>query len=392
LIFFIFYYTYFMRGNDILPEPGNAENLEKLITQQKSLVPFIGAGFSVPACPTWAKFLDLFFDGIKGEFLLAEDIKHYKQLQDSGLEKKFEKMADFLVNKAGRRKFEEEITAYFDKPLKTSMKPKFNLLHRAFPGLKITTNFDCLVGNHIPGVWVCYGTKEDELERLFTHSDQNSLLKIHGGLRDIHSIVLDSSRYADLYGHPESFDPNAPLPVFLKRVFTNCSLLFIGCSLAHDRTIMIMESLKHMRHHFAIMKRPRKKKERVEMNRRLSNLGIIPIWITDFAQIEDILRQLAGPRKGEPDTDIIDHGVPFVGRVEQLEQIRENLGQAGSSGSVQMITGRLFSIDGAGGVGKTTLAMEAAKRYKGAFKDGVLKPIRVDEHTPISFAVHLAAS
>jgi tetratricopeptide (TPR) repeat protein len=380
-----------MRGNDILHEPGNAKNLKKLITQKKSLVPFIGAGFSVPTCPTWSAFLDLFFDGIKGEFLLAEDKKHYKQLKDSGHEKKFEKMADFLVKKAGRRKFEEEITAYFNQTLKTAMKPKFNLLHRAFPGLKITTNFDCLVENHEPGVWVCYGTRAEELDKKFTHFEQNSLLKIHGGPRDIHSIVLDSSRYADLYGHPQGFDPNAALPLFLKRVFTNCSLLFIGCSLAHDRTIMIMESLKDMRPHFAIMKRPRKKKEQVEMNRRLSKLGITPIWIMDFAQIEEILGQLAGPAGVRPDTGIIDHGVPFVGRVEQLEQIRENLDQAGRSGNVQMITGRLFSIEGAGGVGKTTLAIEAAKRFKGAFRDGVLKPIRVDEHTPVSFAVHLAA-
>jgi hypothetical protein len=92
-----------------------------------------------------------------------------------------------------------------------------------------------------------------------------------------------------------------------------------------------------------------------------------------------------------PGTDIIDHGVPFVGRVEQLKQIRENLDQAGRAGNVQMITGRLFSIEGAGGVGKTTLAIEAAKRFKREFKDGILSPIRVDEHTPVSFAVHLAA-
>jgi tetratricopeptide (TPR) repeat protein len=382
-----------MSGNDILQEPGNAENLKKLIARKNFLVPFIGAGFSVPACPTWAKFLDLFFDGIKGEFLLAEDREHYLKLKDSSQEKKFEKMADFLVEKAGRRKFEEEITAYFNKPIKTSMKPKFNLLHRSFPGLKITTNFDCLVENNAAGsdVWVCYGTKAGELERLFTHIEQNSLLKIHGGLRDIHSIVLESSRYADIYGHIEGFDLNAPLPLFLNRVFTNCSLLFIGCSLVHDRTIMIMESLKDMRPHFAIMKRPDQERERVELNRRLSNLGITPIWIMDFARIEEILRQLAGPQKGKPAAEIIDHGVPFVGRVEQLEQIRENLDQAGSAGNVQMITGRLFSIEGAGGVGKTTLAIEAAKRFKGEFKDGVLSPIRVDEHTPVSFAVHLAA-
>jgi tetratricopeptide (TPR) repeat protein len=377
-----------MRGNDILHESKNAENLKELIARKKFLVPFIGAGFSVPACPTWSKFLDLFFDGIKDEFFLDEDKKHYKQLKDSGHDKKFEKMADFLVNKAGRRKFEEEITAYFDRSVQAAMKPKFNLLRRAFPGLKITTNFDCLLENHAPGIWVCYGDRADEMDKKFTHFDQNSLLKIHGGLRDIHSIVLDSSRYASLYGHPDSFDPLAPLPLFLKRVFTGCSLLFIGCSLVHDRTIMIMESLKDMRPHFAVMKRPRKKKDRVEMNRRLSRLGITPIWIEEFAQIEEILGQLAGPG---PDIGIIDHDVPFVGRVEQLEQIRENLEQSGGSGNVQMITGRLFSIEGAGGVGKTTLAIEAARRFKGAFRDGVLKPVRVDEHTPVSFAVHLAA-
>jgi tetratricopeptide (TPR) repeat protein len=382
-----------MSGNDILQEPGNADNLKKLISQKKFLVPFIGAGFSVPACPTWAKFLDLFFDGIKKEFLLAEDKEHYLQLKNSSQEKKFEKMADFLVKKAGRRKFEEEITAYFDKPLLPAMKTKFNLLHRAFPGLKITTNFDCLVENNAAGsdVWVCYGTQAGELEKKFTHFEQNSLLKIHGGLKDIHSIVLNSSRYAEIYGDPGGFDPNALLPLFLKRVFTNCSLLFLGCSLAHDRTIMIMESLKDMRPHFAIMKQPDQNRERVELNQRLSKLGIKPVWISEFAQIEEILRQLAGPSGVQPGIGLIDHGVPFVGREEQLQQIRENLDQAGRSGNVQMITGRLFSIEGAGGVGKTTLAIEAAKRFKKEFKDGVLNSIRVDEHTPISFAVHLAA-
>ncbi|UCH98446.1 MAG: SIR2 family protein [Candidatus Aminicenantes bacterium] len=382
-----------MGRNDILQEPGNAKNIKKLIAQKKFLVPFIGAGFSAPACPTWSAFLDLFFDGIKEEFLHAREIQQYLQLKNSGHEKKFEKMADFLVEKSGRRKFEEEISAHFDKPLPPQMKPKFHLLHRAFPGLKITTNFDCLVENNAPGpdVWVCHGTKAGELERLFTRFEQNSLLKIHGGLRDIHSIVLASSQYAALYGHPTGFDSHAPLPLFLKRVFTNCSLLFIGCSLAHDRTIMIMESLEDMRPHFAIMKQPGKKDERVELNRWLSKLGITSIRIEDFAQIREILQQLVEPAWVDLGPPLIEPGVPFVGRAAELKQIRENLEQAGSSGSVQVVTGRLFSIEGAGGVGKTTLAIEAAKRFKAAFKDGVLNPIRVDEHTPVSFAMHLAA-
>jgi ATP-dependent DNA helicase RecG len=84
----------------------------------------------------------------------------------------------------------------------------------------------------------------------------------------------------------------------------------------------------------------------------------------------------------------LDYSIPFVGRKKELAQIRESI-DIGSSG-IYMITGRLFSIDGAGGVGKTALAIEAAKQWGKNFKDGVIPPIRMDEHTPMSFAVYLA--
>jgi len=383
-----------MGRNDILQVPGNAESLKELMAQKKSLVPFIGSGFCVPACPAWSDFLDVFYKEIKDKFLLAEEKHHYLELKNSSPEKVFEKMSDFLVEKSGRQKFEEKMIAHFDKPLPPRMMPKFHLLHQVFPGLKITTNFDCLVENNTLGshVSVCYGDLPGELEQLFTHIEQNSLVKIHGGLRDIHSIVLSSSQYETIYGDPAGFDPKAPLPLFLKRVLTNCSLLFIGCSLAHDRTIMIMESLRDMRLHFAIMLQPGEKDEQEKLDRRLSDLGIIPIWIVDFGQIEEILRRLVEPTGGHSGPPLIEHNVPFVGRVEELKQIRENLEKKSNSGNFQVITGRLFNIEGAGGVGKTTLAVEAAKRFSGLprFKDGVLAPIRVDKYTPMSFAMHLA--
>jgi hypothetical protein len=384
-----------MGRNDILPVPGNAENLKELIAQKKSLVPFIGSGFSVPTCPAWSDFLDLIFNEIKDKFLLVEEKYHYLELKNSSVERKLEKMVHFLVEKSGRQKFEEKISVHFDKSLLPQMIPKFHLLHRVFPGFKITSNFDCLVEKYTPGpqVKVCCGALPVELEQLSTHIEQNSLLKIHGGLSDIHSIVLSSSQYAAIYGDSAGFDPKAPLPLFLKRVLKNCSLLFIGCSLSHDRTIMIMESLRDMRPHFAIMKQPGQKHEWEKLDQRLSNLSIIPIWIVDFEQIEEILRQLLEPtaRHSEP-LPLIKQNIPFVGRVKELEQIRENLEKANYSGCVQVITGRFFSLEGAGGVGKTTLAIEAAKRFSGLpqFKDGVLAPIPVENHTPMSFVRHLA--
>ena len=128
---------------------------------------------------------------------------------------------------------------------------------------------------------------------------------------------------------------------------------------------MIMESLKYSHPHFALLLRPDKRENRVLINRRLSRAGITPVWITDFAQIEEILEKLAGPAVVQPLPPKIDPGVPFVGREKELKQIRENLvkDRGAGTGGVQMITGRLFNIDGAGGVGKTTLAIEAARRY-----------------------------
>ncbi|MGD2091489.1 MAG: SIR2 family protein [Candidatus Aminicenantes bacterium] len=385
-----------MGRDSILHVPGNAENLRELIAQKKTLLPFIGSGFSVPACSTWSAFLDLFFSRIKDKSLLAEEKHHYLQLKNSSAENKFEKMVDFLVEKAGRQRFEKEMSAHFDKPLLPRMMPKFHLLHLAFPGLKMTSNFDSLLENNTPGphVKVCYGDQAGELDWLFTHIDKNSLLKIHGGLRDIHSIMLSSSQYADIYGDSTGFDPNAPLPLFLKRVFTNCSLLFIGCSLALDRTRMIMENLKGMRPHFAIMREPEQEHEWAELNQRLSNSGITPIWITDFGQIEEILQQLVEPAEVQPKPTLIEPGIPFVGRIKELEQIREDLEKVGDSGNIQVITGQWFNIKGVGGIGKTILAIEAAQQFSGLtrFKDGVLAPLRVADYTPMSFAMHLAGA
>jgi hypothetical protein len=108
------------------------------------------------------------------------------------------------VQKSRGRRFEEEMKTHFNKPLLPGMKPKFDLLHRGFPGLKITTNFDCLIENNAFGahVNVCRGDQGEELEKWFTYMEKNALLKIHGDLQDVSSIVLSSSQYAEIYRDP----------------------------------------------------------------------------------------------------------------------------------------------------------------------------------------------
>ena len=87
-----------------------------------------------------------------------------------------------------------------------------------------------------------------------------------------------------------------------------------------------------------------------------------------------------------PSIPHLDH--PFVGREKEIQEIESLLSQ--QQGSMSLISGKLFNLDGAGGVGKTSLAIEIVNRFKHLFKDGILPLKRADEITPVSFSMDLA--
>ncbi len=365
------------------------DNLKSLLAQRERLVPFIGAGFSAPACPSWPDFLDQYFQGLRGEFLCLKEEKQYRALKGSKAADRFEKMADWLIEKSRKGEFYNQVKASFDQRLLPEMEAKFRLLHLAFPALKVTSNYDPLIEDSCPGshVETCRGSQHTEFDRILTDFKENYLLKIHGGVRDMSSIVLSSDQYAALYGQPTGFDIAAPLPACLKRLFTNFSLVFIGCSLVYDRTLLVLKSLEHIRPHFALLRRPADKKGRIELNRRLSELNITPVWLADYREIAGVLQKLV-PAPARPIDLPQGPTSPFVGRHQELHRLEQALCRPGAR--VHTISGRLFNFDGAGGVGKTTLALEAARRFGHLFPDGVLPLVRADEHTPVSFAMQLA--
>lgn len=355
------------------------------------LVPFIGAGFSQPACPTWAEFLETYFDSLRGKFLRPGDEEDFRRLKENGADDRFEKMAGWLLQKSEKGAFKKAVKTSFGIELPQRMTKKFDLLHKAFPGLKITTNYDQFIENTGPpgdNVEVVRGSQKDELQRILGDFTGNSLVKVHGGVKDMTSIVLTAKQYEKLYGHPAGFDPAAPLPVFLEQSFCRFPVLFIGCSLVNDRTLQILENLPHKQPHFALMQRAAGQEEKAEIYKRLSGFDIEPVWFDEFEEIEDVLQKLAAARRVEPVSLPLSGVNPFVGREKELRRMEEIL--SAGKGGVQTISGRLFNLDGAGGVGKTTLALEAASRFGKHFPDGVLPPVRADEHTPASFAMHVA--
>ncbi|MCP5051827.1 MAG: SIR2 family protein, partial [bacterium] len=247
-----------MPGLDLGDET-NRENIKELeiAAGKGKIVPFIGAGFSMPACPGWGTFLDGLCDGLNKQELMREtDVRDFATLKEKAGGPDFEAMANLLMNCAGKQVREKEIKKVFDVEPGTGMREKFNLLHGAFPYLKITTNFDQLIEKTAPSsphLSMARGNQPGELQRWATMDKPPVVLKIHGCVTDVPRIVLTSDKYQEMYGHVSRFKPDTPLPKFLVRIFTNSSLLFLGCSLVNDRVIEILESLENSRPHYAVM-------------------------------------------------------------------------------------------------------------------------------------------
>ena len=74
---------------------------------------------------------------------------------------------------------------------------------------------------------------------------------------------------------------------------------------------------------------------------------------------------------------------PFVGRVRELVEIRAHLGETGV---------RLLTLVGLGGMGKTRLAIEAARGHAAACPDGVYYVSLVSQSAPVTLAPAIAAA
>lgn len=257
------------------------------------VIPYIGAGFSMPACQEWSKFLQSYFDSIKEDWISDEQETQYNILKTSNEFNKDELLADLLISFGTPLQFRKALDRLIDVELPNSMKTKYQALHQAFPYLKITTNYDRLIerssNSELNPPNTCFGNNPKQLEYLLTNLDKNNtLLKIHGCTTIEKSVVLSHSQYEEMYGA----NNDKKLPQFLRRVYQNNCLLFIGCSLYKDRPLRILEEVNskgNPKQHFAIMRKPSTRVGRVEINQRLGKLNISTIWIDDFNQIEEIL-------------------------------------------------------------------------------------------------------
>ena len=265
-------------------------DLVNLIRRRK-VAPFVGAGISAAAgYPGWGKTL-----GELAEKLPDIDDVELKAQLDKG---EFLSVAQKLSDTSQVQLNNHVATTFRVKPEieeNLSRIPRvIQLLPRLCFGAMVTTNFDTLIED-----W--FKSKDaPEFDGFLLGLQQNSnfvqkllkgdrcLLKLHGDASQSETYVFTEDQYKQGYGEGE-IDFRLQLPKALRQVYISHSLLFLGSSLGHDKTMELFKQIKDegqfvIPEHFALLALPTTDegeidvKAKQETEDRLLDIGIRPIW------------------------------------------------------------------------------------------------------------------
>jgi SIR2-like domain len=255
--------------------PENEGNFRRLLEDYDSalgVVPFIGAGLSVPlGFPSWHGFLI-------ARASRAGVRKEVHALIETG---KYEEAADALLGALQEQAFNDAIAdAFGDHVLEDDTQlGLLSLVPRLALGPVITTNFDHAIErafevSNQPFERVVWGARVDLLAKAFTQN-RRLLLKLHGDVDDRIDRILTLRDYNRHYGK------GRPLPRLLREIFSTRPVVFLGCSLSTDRTIRVLAGIARasaLASHYAILEAPTDEDRLRERARFLSEHRIRPIW------------------------------------------------------------------------------------------------------------------
>jgi SIR2-like domain len=278
--------------------PRNLARFEELkrSCQRGFVIPFVGAGMSKSAgCPDWTKYLlDLCIDANLDRDVMAQ------RLRDNS---DYEGVMNDLVVALGVNRFNLDFERDFT--VSNNITGAITLLPRLFDNSVITTNFDRVLekvyeGEGVPFVEKVTGRGNASAFFRAIPAGERYLLKLHGNLDNANERVLNRSEYDAAYGNDGNIHFDFPIPKLLKRLFTSYSFLFLGSSLSADRTIQTfmrvaqLEGQENLPHHYALLACPNDETARRNIDQRLADAHISPLWFPDgeYDRIEGILNLL----------------------------------------------------------------------------------------------------
>jgi hypothetical protein len=258
---------------DTYPEnEGNFRRLGEDIDSSTGIVPFVGAGLSIPlGFPSWRDFL-------LAQAARANVEAEIRDLLEQG---EFEEAAERLLNELRPQAFNDSLDdAFGDHKLDSRVSfEAASLIPLLTTGPVITTNFDhvlekAFASSGRPFERVAWGAKADLLAKAFTQK-QRLLLKIHGDVDDRLERVLTLKEYRRNYERP------GRIRRLLAQIFSSRPVLFIGCSLSVDRVVTVLAKTARssaLTSHYAVIEAPENEEHFRAKARFLSDNKIQPIW------------------------------------------------------------------------------------------------------------------
>ena len=271
-------------AGQVLAEHDNANRFRALkkAYDSRNIVPFLGAGLSMPSgYPGWTKFL---WD-LQGESHVK--VNDLESLLGSG---DYEGAAQLLHDDLGSALFNKQLQECFDRDCAAT--GAINLFPLVFSESNvITTNFDKLLESAFSGQsqgfdQVVFGGNLGEALRILITGGRY-LLKLHGSCETVASRVLLRDEYAQAYGDAGTVEK------FFFRFLFGKSLLFVGCSLLTDRTLRTMEQVvaaegvHTLPQHYAFLEL-KEGIDRVERKKALAKANIFPVWYPEGEHDESI--------------------------------------------------------------------------------------------------------
>jgi|JI6StandDraft_1071083.scaffolds.fasta_scaffold46184_2 hypothetical protein len=271
-------------ANEFLEQFGGLERFHALaeLWKRDTVVPFVGAGMSCTSgYPMWGDFLQ---NQRRQTNLSKEDL-------DAVLRRgEYEEAAENIATHMKGPAFSEAVESTFCA--NRSINGPVLLLPQLFKKHVVTTNFDSVLERCYKDVEstfsaVIRGSDSVELRRKLV-GEQKILLKLHGEADSEKGRILTKTEYERHYSETNTLSNTMGL------LADRFSLLFMGCSLTVDRTLMaLQEHVKKVGHanlqrHYAFLPAPDSETDRIARQQLLVDYHIYPIWYPQYMHHESI--------------------------------------------------------------------------------------------------------
>lgn len=272
--------AFFVSEDNSLPAALRIESLTNLrylreaYNSPTGVVPFIGAGISIPFdFPGWGGCL------IKRAKQIGKETKVRKLI----FQGYYEEAASCLAEGNHRNAFHQQLEFMFRDEIldgKDLLSGAASLIPLLSSGTVITTNLDHVLervfeahGRPFKNVFLA-GQAGLAWEAFVQNSP--TLLKLHGDIdrRQVHSRILTLEEYR------EHYETRTGLPNLLRHIYSARPVVFIGCSLNGDRTVRELQkvALNSYTEHFAIVPASEDEAEQRNRHEYLTSHRIRPIW------------------------------------------------------------------------------------------------------------------